>query len=72
MGACPRPSCRKALQAVVEAIQRLPPNAPPLLEPQLKELIKQCNLGWDWVTKANQRLNKMTEDVNTRGVVEFK
>jgi hypothetical protein len=66
----------RALQTVVEAIQRLPPNAPPalddLLEPQFKELIKQSNLGWDWVTRANQRLNKMTEDVNTRGIVEYK
>ena len=66
----------RALQAVIEGIQRLPPNSPPeldeLLEPQFKELIKQSNLGWAWVTEVSQRLNKMADNVSTRGVAEYK
>jgi hypothetical protein len=66
----------RALQGVIEAIQRLPPNSPPemdeLLEPQFKELIKQSNLGWAWVTEVSQRLDKMTENVSTRGVAEYR
>jgi hypothetical protein len=65
----------RALQAVIEAIKRLPPNSPPeaddLLEPQFRELLKQSNIGWEWVSLSNKRIQQMLENINSRGIVAY-
>jgi hypothetical protein len=65
----------RTLQTVIDAVQRLPKNAPPemddLVEPQITALMKQSVLAWQWSTKVNSRISEMTANLNTRGTAEY-
>jgi hypothetical protein len=65
----------RSLQTAIQAIQRLPRDAPTEMEElvarDFKELINQSRLTYQWLVEVRTRIDLMTKNLNTKGVTGF-
>ncbi len=65
----------RTLQTTIQAVQRLPRNAPPemdeLVAPQFKELARQANIAYEWLLEVRTRIAAMTDNLNKSRVTGY-